>query len=140
MLRKTVLVLLWLFALSVVGVAVSSRSYADRYQASGTLQLSILSAPVRVVRDEQGIPYIHAESLDDAIRAQGWVTAQDRLLQIDFERYLAAGRLSELIGESALEADIAVRLAGTARHGRRHAELLGAADRRFYELYLARAE
>ena len=135
MLRKTVLVLLWLFALSVVGVAVFTR-YADRYQASGTLQLSILSAPVRVVRDEQGIPYIHAESLDDAIRAQGWVTAQDRLLQIDFERYLAAGRLSELIGESALEADIAVRLAGTARHGRRHAELLGAADRRFYELYL----
>ncbi|MBL8197718.1 MAG: penicillin acylase family protein, partial [Chromatiales bacterium] len=40
-----------------------------------------------------------------AIRAQGWVTAQDRLLQIDFERYLAAGRLSELIGESALEAE-----------------------------------
>lgn len=104
MLRKTVLVLLWLFALSVVGVAVFTR-YADRYQASGTLQLSILSAPVRVVRDEQGIPYIHAESLDDAIRAQGWVTAQDRLLQIDFERYLAAGRLSELIGESALEAE-----------------------------------
>ena len=135
MLRKTVLVLLWLFALSVVGVAVFTH-FADRYQASGTLQLSILSAPVRVVRDEQGIPYIHAESLDDAIRAQGWVTAQDRLLQIDFERYLAAGRLSELIGESALESDIALRLAGTARHGRRHAELLGAADRRFYELYL----
>ena len=135
MVRKTVVVLLWLFALSVAGMAVFTQ-IADRYQASGTLQLPILSAPVRVIRDEQGIPYIHAESLDDAIRAQGWVTAQDRLLQIDFERYLAAGRLSELIGESALEADIAVRLAGTARHGRRHAELLGAADRRFYELYL----
>jgi penicillin amidase len=135
MVRKTILVLLWLFALSLVGVAILTQ-VVDRYQASGTLQLPILSAPVRVIRDEQGIPYIHAESLDDAIRAQGWVTAQDRLLQIDFERYLAAGRLSELIGESALEADIAVRLAGTARHGRRHAELLGAADRRFYELYL----
>lgn len=135
MLRKTVLVVLWLFALSVVGIAVFTQ-LADRYQADGSLKLPILSAPVRVVRDEQGIPYIHAESLDDAIRAQGWVTAQDRLLQIDFERYLAAGRLSELIGESALESDIALRLAGTARHGRRHAELLGAADRRFYELYL----
>ena len=135
MLRKTVVVVLWLFALSVVGIAVFTQ-VVDRYQSDGVLQLSVLSAPVRVVRDEQGIPYIHAQSLDDAIRAQGWVTAQDRLLQIDFERYLAAGRLSELIGESALESDIALRLAGTARHGRRHAELLGPADRRFYELYL----
>lgn len=135
MLRKVVVVVLWLFALSVVGIAVFTQ-IVDRYQSDGVLQLSVLSAPVRVVRDEQGIPYIHAESLDDAIRAQGWVTAQDRLLQIDFERYLAAGRLTELIGESALESDIALRLAGTARHGRRHAELLGAADRRFYELYL----
>ena len=83
MVRKTVVVLLWLFALSVAGMAVFTQ-IADRYQASGTLQLPILSAPVRVIRDEQGIPYIHAESLDDAIRAQGWVTAQDRLLQIDF--------------------------------------------------------
>lgn len=135
MLRKVVLVVLWLFALSVAGFAVFTQ-LVDRYQGDGVLQLSILSAPVRVVRDEQGIPYIHAESLADAIRAQGWVTAQDRLLQIDFERYLAAGRLSELIGESALESDVALRLAGTTRHGRRHAELLGPADRRFYELYL----
>lgn len=135
MLRRSVLVVLWLFALSVVGIAILTQ-VVDRYQSDGVLPLSVLSAPVRVVRDEQGIPYIYAESLDDAIRAQGWVTAQDRLLQIDFERYLAAGRLSELIGESALESDIALRLAGTARHGRRHAELLGPADRRFYELYL----
>ncbi len=135
MLRKVVVVVLWLFALSVVGIAVFTQ-VVDRYQSDGVLQLSVLSAPVRVVRDEQGIPYIYAQSLDDAIRAQGWVTAQDRLLQIDFERYLAAGRLSELIGESALESDIALRLAGTARHGRRHAALLGPADRRFYELYL----
>ena len=135
MLRKVGVVVLWLFALSVVGIAVSTQ-VVDRYQSDGVLRLSVLSAPVRVVRDEQGIPYIYAQSLDDAIRAQGWVTAQDRVLQIDFERYLAAGRLSELIGESALESDIALRLAGTARHGRRHAELLGPADRRFYELYL----
>jgi penicillin amidase len=135
MLRKVLLVVLWLLALSVAGLAVFTQ-LADRYQDEGVLRLSVLSAPVRVVRDEQGIPYIYAESLDDAIRAQGWVTAQDRLLQLDFERYLAAGRLSELIGESALESDIALRLAGTARHGRRHAELLGAADRRFYGLYL----
>ncbi|MEZ5566267.1 MAG: penicillin acylase family protein [Gammaproteobacteria bacterium] len=126
---------LWLIALSIVAIVVYTR-VADRYQQDGTVQLDVLDAPVRISRDEQGIPYIHAASLDDAIRAQGWVTAQDRGFQLEFERYLASGRLAELIGEPALKADIELRLAGTARHGRHHAALLGPADRRFYELYL----
>ena len=133
--RRVLAVVLWLVALAIVVAAVASR-FVDRYQRDGTLQLSILSAPVRVFRDGQGIPYLHAQSLDDAIRAQGWVTAQDRGFQLEFERYLSSGRLTELVGESALKADIEVRLAGTARNGRRHAALLAPADRRFYELYL----
>ena len=133
--RRVLVVVLWLLALAIVVAAVASR-FVDRYQRDGTLQLSILSAPVRVFRDGQGIPYIHAQSLDDAIRAQGWVTAQDRGFQLEFERYLSSGRLTELVGESALKTDIEVRLAGTARNGRRHAALLAPADRRFYELYL----
>ncbi len=126
---------LWLVALAIVGIVLYTR-VADRYQRDGTLELAILSAPVRVVRDEQGIPYIFAESLDDALRAQGWVTAQDRGFQLEVERYLSSGRLAELVGEPALAADIEVRLAGTARHGRRQADMLAPADRRFYELYL----
>ena len=58
MLRKAVVVVLWLFALSVAGIAVFTQ-VVDRYQADGVLRLSILSAPVRVVRDEQGVPYIY---------------------------------------------------------------------------------
>jgi penicillin amidase len=126
---------LWLVALTLVAAVLYTR-FVDRYQRDGALKLAILSAPVHVVRDEQGIPYIHAASLDDAIRAQGWVTAQDRGLQLEFERYLSSGRLAELVGESALQADIELRLAGTARHGRRQAEMLAPADRHFYELYL----
>jgi penicillin amidase len=126
---------LWLVALAIVGAAVATR-FVDRYQSAGTLQLAVLSAPVRVIRDDQGIPYIYAESLDDAIRAQGWVTAQDRGFQLEFERYLSSGRLTELVGESALKTDIELRLAGTSRHGRRQAEMLAPADRRFFELYL----
>ncbi|MEQ1801177.1 MAG: penicillin acylase family protein [Gammaproteobacteria bacterium] len=126
---------LWLVALAIVATVVYTR-VVDRYQRDGTLQLAILSAPVRVVRDEQGIPYIHAASIEDAIRAQGWVTAQDRGFQLEFERYLSSGRLAELVGESALQADIELRLAGIARHGRRQAEILAPADRHFYELYL----
>jgi len=133
--RKIVVGGLWLVALAIVGAVLWTR-VVDRYQRDGTLELAILSAPVRVVRDGQGIPYIFAASLDDAIRAQGWVTAQDRGFQLEFERYLSSGRLAELVGESALKADVELRLAGTARHGRRQAEMLAPADRRFYELYL----
>lgn len=133
--RKILVVGLWLVALVIVGAAVYTR-FVDRYQRDGTLQLAILSAPVRVIRDEKGIPYIYAKSLNDALRAEGWVTAQDRGFQVEFERYLSSGRLTELVGESALKADIEVRLAGTARHGRRQAAMLAPADRRFFELYL----
>lgn len=133
--RKLLLAGLWLVALAIVGTVLWTR-IVDRYQRDGTLQVDILSAPVRVVRDDQGVPYIYAASLDDAIRAQGWVTAQDRGFQLEFERYLSSGRLAELVGESALEADIELRLAGTRRHGERQAAMLAPADRRFYELYL----
>jgi penicillin amidase len=109
---------------------------ADSFQRSGTARLPGLSAPVKVVRDSQGIPYIHAANLDDVIRAQGYVTAQDRLLQIEMGRYLSQGRLAEIIGEPGRRQDLQVRLAGIPRHGRRHAAILGEKDRRFFQLYL----
>lgn len=126
---------MWIIALSIVAMVLYTR-FVDRYQQDGTVELDILDAPVQIVRDGQGIPYILAATLDDAIRAQGWVTAQDRGFQLEFERYLSSGRLAELLGEPALKSDIELRLAGTARLGRRHAALLGAADRHFFELYL----
>ncbi len=133
--RRIIVGSLWLLALAIVGLVLYTR-LVDRYQMDGTLELAILTAPVRIVRDEQGIPYIHAATLDDALRAQGWVTAQDRGFQLEFERYLSSGRVTELVGESALQTDIELRLAGTARHGRRHAALLAPADRHFYAVYL----
>lgn len=109
---------------------------ADQYQRDGTLKLTVLDAPVRVVRDEQGIPYIYAQSLDDVFRAQGFVTAQDRLFQIEFTRYLSHGRLAELIGEAGLGVDIPLRVAGVPRHAERHAALLQGEEKRRRELYL----
>jgi penicillin amidase len=130
---------LWRLLALLIALALGAIAYlwqADRYRLDGTLQLAVLDAPVRVLRDEQGVPYVFAQSIDDAIRAQGFVTAQDRLLQIEFSRYLAHGRLSELIGEAGLESDTALRVAGIPRPAARHARLLGAAQRRMRELYL----
>ena len=52
-----------------------------------------------MVRDDRGIPQIYAETADDLFRVQGYVQAQDRFFEMDFRRHVAAGRLSELVGQ-----------------------------------------
>ncbi len=55
-------------------------------QLDGRLQISGLAAPVTVTRDRHGVPTIEAATLDDLFFAQGYVTAQDRLWQMDVMR------------------------------------------------------
>src|SRR5258708_33579087 len=69
---------------------------ASLAQLDGTLRLSSLSAPVSVVRDAQGVPHITAASPEDLFFAQGYVTAQDRLWQMDVSRRCGAGEVSEV--------------------------------------------
>ena len=57
-----------------------------------TLRLAGLDAPVEVYRDAFGIPHIRAAFERDAFFAQGFVTAQDRLWQMEYDRRLGAGR------------------------------------------------
>ena len=64
----------------------------------GTLSLDGLHAPVTVARNAQGVPSIHASSMEDLLFAQGYVTAQDRLWQMDTLRRHAAGELAEILG------------------------------------------
>src|SRR4051812_37784136 len=68
-------------------------------QLDGTMKISGLSAPVTVVRDEHGVPTISAKAFDDLFFAQGFVTAQDRLWQMDVMRRFAAGEDSEILGD-----------------------------------------
>jgi penicillin amidase len=58
------------------------------------------------------IPHIYAKSDTDAFFGVGYAHAQDRLFQIDMQRRLAAGRLSELVGETALPLDRFFRTLG----------------------------
>ena len=61
----------------------------NRYPTGGSLVLENLSAPVKVIRDDKGMAYIYADSLDDAMHALGYVTAQDRLFQMTLTRLFA---------------------------------------------------
>ncbi len=72
----------------------------DGFIYSGELQNS-----VEVSRDEWGIPHIVAKSEHDLFFCQGFIHAQDRFWQMDFNRRLTAGRLSEIIGEVTLPLD-----------------------------------
>ena len=71
-------------------------------QVEGRMHLVGLTAPVTVLRDELGTPYIFASNTPDLIRAQGFVTAQDRLLQMELFRATWRGELAATFGADAL--------------------------------------
>jgi penicillin amidase len=95
-------------AVAAVGAGVRARMRRALPQVEGTLAGPV-SAPVRVVRDRWGIAHIQATGALDLFTAQGMVHAQDRLWQIDFQRHLAQGRLSELVGPLTVQADRLLR-------------------------------
>ncbi len=78
----------------------------------GTVVVKGLSASVTVVRDEHGVPSITAQTLDDLFFAQGYVTAQDRLWQMDMMRRYAAGELAAALGKDYVSTDREQRVLG----------------------------
>lgn len=108
---------------------------ASRPVHEGTLSVPGLAAPAKVRRDEQGIPAIVAASERDAAFVLGFVHAQDRLWQIEFNRRLAAGRLAEVLGPSALPTDQFLRTLGVHRVAQRIYESLDAEHRALVDAY-----
>jgi penicillin G amidase len=76
----------------------------------GDVALNGLGAAVEVIRDQWGVPHIYASSPEDLFFAQGYVTAQDRLWQMEMWRRAAEGRLAEILGPQAYERDRVARL------------------------------
>jgi penicillin amidase len=64
-----------------------------------------LREPVEVLRDKWGVPHIYAQNTHDLFFAQGYITALDRLWQIDMWRRIGTGKLAEVLGPSALRRD-----------------------------------
>ncbi|NND82399.1 MAG: penicillin acylase family protein [Gammaproteobacteria bacterium] len=106
------------------------------YQRDGELQLSVLDAPVTVHRDALAIPYIEAQSLADGLRAQGFITGQDRLFQTQLYRLLAQGRLSEVFGERGIKNDTLIRLININGMAERQTAALDQQARDYYQHYV----
>ena len=81
----------------------------------GELKLKGFQGKVKVLRDRWGMPHIYAANEHDLFMAQGFVQAQDRLWQMETNRRVAAGRLSEIIGPDTLEVDRLLRTLGFMR-------------------------
>jgi penicillin amidase len=104
-------------------------------QLDGRLQISGLSAPVTVTRDGHGVPTIEAASLEDLFFAQGYVTAQDRLWQMDMMRRYGSGELSEILGDGTLKVDREQRILGLRAAAKKSLEMTTPRDRNYYEAY-----
>ena len=108
----------------------------NRYRTDGNLILKLLDAPVKVVQDEKGMAYVYADSLDDAMRALGYVDTQGRLFQMTLTRFFAEGRICELAGEKAKELDVRHRTLGLHRQAIKHAGMREPEARRFFQNYV----
>jgi penicillin G amidase len=91
-------------------------TYSENEIAEEKIRLKNLAALVKVVYDEHLIPHIFASNEEDLYRVQGYITAKHRLWQMEFQTMAAAGRISEIVGEVAIDLDRMTRRKGLA-HG-----------------------
>jgi len=107
-----VLVMLLATGLGVVAIWCWHVAKSALPQVDGTIRVAGLKAPVTVVRDAQGVPHVTAANADDLFFAQGYVTAQDRLWQMDMSRRWAAGEVAEILGNVMIRHDREQRILG----------------------------
>ncbi|KHG64543.1 penicillin acylase [Thermus sp. 2.9] len=106
-------------------------------KTEGRLALKGLSAPVEVARDRHGVVRMRAASLKDLLFAQGFVHAQERLWQMEFQRRVGQGRLSEVLGEATLAQDRFLRTWGFYRAAQSAYERLYPEEKEAVDAYAA---
>ena len=142
--RPVLRVLLSIFIVLVllVGLALLSGAWWLKHamrvalpQLDGQLKVAGLTAPVTVRRDRHGIPHIEAANLDDLLEAQGYVTAQDRVWQMDMARRMAAGEVAELLGSKLIDHDRTQRVLGLRANAERLVTTLSDRDKKYFDDY-----
>jgi penicillin G amidase len=133
-------IFLWLVLITVVLIALALGwayliAHSALPQLDGNLPVQGLLARVKVTRDTHGVPAIEAASLEDLFFAQGYVTAQDRLWQMDVMRRFAAGELSEILGEDTLKIDREQRILGLRAAAKKSLGMASPRDRSYFDAY-----
>ena len=122
----------------VVAIAAGAVNWTVRRsfpQTEGRVVVDGLDAEVTVLRDEFGIPQVYADTSHDLFLAQGYVQAQDRFYEMDVNRHITAGRLTEMFGRDALDNDKFVRTLGWRRVAEQELALLSTDTRGHLEAF-----
>src|SRR5580692_3629785 len=106
-------------------------------QRDGTLHLSGLAAPVTITYDARGVPNISAFNLPDLFFAQGYVTAQDRLWQMDMLRRYTSGDLAVILGREYIKFDRENRILGLREVAEKAAAQMDPQTHAQFEAYAA---
>src|SRR6266508_262660 len=102
-----------LVTIAVIGTYLSMRRSLP--MVDGTTSVTGISAPIDIVRDADAIPHIFAATKADGFFGLGYAHAQDRLWQMEFQRRIGFGRLSEIFGPAAVPQDRFLRTVGFGR-------------------------
>src|SRR5436305_6555699 len=129
---------------TLVGIASLAGSVGGAYfllmrrplpKVKGELSLRGLHEPVEIITDRYGVPHIYAQNEDDLFFAQGYVHAFERLWQMELNRRISSGRLSEIFGDIALETDRFARRLGMHRAANDAARQLPEHSKRILDAY-----
>ena len=116
--------------ITVVVYFLSTQSRVD-----GETTVAGLSAPVTIKFDENAIPHIKALSNEDAVFALGYLHARERAWQMEFNRRLISGKLSEILGPEALATDKFIRTLGIRRAAEQQLENFPLESKRMIQAY-----
>ncbi len=105
-----------LFVLLVIATRVFFHLPLPDYE--GTVELEGLVSDVQVRFDPYGVPHIFAQNDEDLFFAQGYITARERMFQMDMVRRAGRGELSALFGEATLQTDKLMKTVGFYRLAR----------------------
>jgi penicillin amidase len=116
----------WLIGLSVALVILLVLAAGGAYaflrralpQVDGTITVTGVSAPVEIIRDADSVTHVFGATKLDTYFGLGYAHAQDRLWQMEFQRRVGMGRLSEILGVATLNTDRFLRTLGTGRAAR----------------------
>lgn len=112
----------------------------EKITAPESLTIEGLKEPVEVYFDDLLIPHIYAKNDHDLFLAQGYITAFHRLWQMEFQMYSTSGRISELLGEKALNYDRDKRRSGMTFGAQQSLELMQKEDPEEFALIEAYAK
>ncbi|HEY6447677.1 MAG TPA: penicillin acylase family protein [Acidobacteriaceae bacterium] len=123
------------FATVWSGVWLKHKMASSLPQLDGRELVPGLTAAVTVRRDGHGVPHIEAANMDDLLFAQGYVTAQDRLWELDMARRMSAGDAAEILGAKLVDHDRLQRVLAMRSTAERLTATLDVRNRHYFDDY-----